>query len=226
MNQLELKLQELKDQTIDTMHLVRSQLARAKDCYINLDRSLAREIIHYENRVNATELSIDRDCEKLLALYRPVAIDLRFVLATIRINGHLERIGDHAYGVAKYVLYLEHPFEEELLQKIRFREMFDTAISMIDDAIHSFNFEDTNLARWVFGKDATLNSINNDVGPVIVEYCKANPDRIEDYLYLFSIMRKIERIGDLAKNVAEETIFYLEAKVLRHADKKIIEDKH
>ena len=134
--------------------------------------------------------------------------------------GHLERIGDHAYGVAKYVYILQTPYEEELLQRIRFREMFDTAISMIDDAIHAFNFEDTKLARWVFGKDSTLNDINMNAGAVITEYCKLYPENIERYLFLFSTMRKIERVGDLAKNVAEETIFFIEAKVLKHQAKK------
>lgn len=220
MSQLDIKLQELKDQTIDTMHLVRSQLAKAKEAFLLMDVSLAQEVRHYENRVNASELSIDKDCEKIFALYHPVAVDLRFVIATLKIIGHLERIGDHAYGIVKYVPLVVEPYEEDLLQQVRIREMFDTAISMLDDSIHAFNFEDTKLARWIFGKDVTLNAINLASTQIISDYCRRYPQNIERYLQLFSAMRKIERVGDLAKNVAEETIFFIEAKVLKHKPKE------
>lgn len=220
MKLLDIKLRELKDQTIETMRLVRSQLAKAKDAFLELDTGLAQEIIHYENRVNASEISVDKDCERIFALFNPVAADLRFVLATLKINTQIERIGDHAYGIANYTLELAKPYEEELLKKVRFREMFETAISMLDDAIHAFNFEDTRLARWVFGKDATLNEINKELAGRISEHLLAHPEDTERCLYLFSMMRKLERVGDLAKNIAEETIFFIEAKVLKHKDRK------
>lgn len=214
-----MKIQELKDQTIDTMHLVRSQLAKSQEAFLHMDVTLAQEVIHYENRVNASELAVDRECEKIFALYHPVAVDLRFVLASMKIINHLERIGDHACGIARTVTDLKKPYETELLEQLRFREMFDTGISMLDDAVHAFNFEDTKLARWIFGKDVTVNSINSDAGRIIGDFCRHNPNNVEHYLYLFSTMRKIERVGDLAKNIAEETIFFIEAKVLKHKSK-------
>lgn len=216
MTQLEIKLQELKDATIETMYLVRGQMSKAKDAFVNVDSSLASEVIHYENRVNATELSIDKDCEKVLALYHPVAADLRFVIATLRMNGHLERIGDHSYGIAKTVLQMDKPYDDELLERLRFKEMFDTAISMIDDAIHAFNFEDTQLARWIFGKDSTLNEINKVAWDLLALECAKQPENAKMLMLLFSTMRKVERMGDLAKNVAEETIYFIESKVLKH----------
>jgi phosphate transport system protein len=219
MTHLEAELQRLKDQVIDMMYLVRNQLLKTKEALTSLDKDLAREIMHYETRVNATELSIDKDCEKILALFNPVAIDLRFVIASLKVNTQLERIGDHAEAMSSYVVILEEPYEEELLQELRFREMFDTVLSMIDDAIHAFNFENTKLARWVFGKDATTNEINRSAPEIITRYCRKYPDRIDTYLLLFSAIKKIERIGDLAKNIAEETIFYTEAKVLKHNQK-------
>lgn len=219
MKLLDIKLRELKDQTIECMHLVRSQLAKSREAFLKLDTSLAQEVIHYESRVNAAEIGVDKDCERIFALFNPVAADLRFVLATLKINTQIERIGDHAYGIATYSLELKERYDEELLKAVRFGEMFETAISMIDDAIHAFNFEDTRLARWVFGKDATINEINREVAHVIGQYCKEYPDNVEKYLYLFSLMRKIERVGDLAKNIAEETIFFIEAKVLKHKGK-------
>lgn len=219
MKHLEQELRRLKDQVIDTMYLVRNQLHKTKEAFTEHDQDLAREIRHYETRVNANELSIDRDCENILALHSPVAIDLRFVIASLKVNTQLERMGDHADAIAGYVLKLEEGYDEELLQKLRFNEMFDTVLSMIDDAIHAFNFENTKLARWVFGKDATANEINRDADKIIAEYVRKNPEKIEKYLLLFSVIKKIERVGDLAKNVAEETIFYTEAKVLKHQKK-------
>jgi phosphate transport system protein len=219
MKHLEQELRRLKDQVIDTMYLVRNQLHKAKEAFTEHDQDLAREVRHYETRVNANELSIDRDCENILALHSPVAIDLRFVIASLKVNTQLERMGDHADAIAGYVLKLDGPYDEELLKKLRFKEMFDTVLSMIDDAIHAFNFENTKLARWVFGKDATANEINRDADIIIAEYVRKNPEKIEKYLLLFSVIKKIERVGDLAKNVAEETIFYTEAKVLKHKKK-------
>lgn len=227
MTHLESELQRLKDQIIDMMYLVRNQLLKTKEAFIELDKDLAREIIHYENRVNATELSIDRDCENILALFNPVAIDLRFVIASLKVNTQLERMGDHAEAISRYVLRLKEPYEEELLKELRYKEMFDTVLSMIDDAIHAFNFENTKLARWVFGKDATANEINFNAPAIIAKYIQKSPDKIEKYLLLFSTIKKIERVGDLAKNIAEETIFYTEAKVMKHKLKKdgILEKK-
>ena len=218
--QLESELQRLKDQVIDMMYLVRNQLLKSKEAFITLDKDLAREIIHYETRVNATELSIDKDCEKILALFNPVAIDLRFVIASLKVNTQLERMGDHAEAMAKYVLVLDKPYEKDLLKDVRFVEMFDTVLSMIDDAIHAFNFENTKLARWVFGKDATVNEINETTPKLIANYAQKHPKKIDKYLLLFSTIKKIERIGDLSKNIAEETIFYTEAKVLKHQKKQ------
>lgn len=213
------ELRRLKDQVIDMMYLVRNQLHKSKEAFLNMDQDLAREIIHYESRVNATELSIDRDCENILALHNPVAIDLRFVIATLKVNTQLERMGDHADAIAHHVIKLGEPYEPQLIEELRFKEMFDTVLSMIDDAIHAFNFENTKLARWVFGKDATANDINHLAGDVISRYCALNQDNIPKYLLLHSVIKKIERVGDLAKNVAEETIFYTEAKVMKHQKK-------
>lgn len=219
MTHLEQELQRLKNQVIDMMYLVRNQLHKAKEAFVNHDIDLAREIRHYETRVNATELSIDKDCENILALHSPVAIDLRFVIASLKVNTQLERMGDHADAIASYVLKLDGPYEPELLEAMRFREMFDTVLSMIDDAIHAFNFENTKLARWVFGKDATANEINREAASLIGDFINHTPDKTYNYLLLFSVIKKIERVGDLAKNIAEETIFYTEAKVLKHNKK-------
>src|SRR5579862_941297 len=104
MAQLEVQLGLLKQEVINMWSLVRSQLIKAQTSLINFDKDLAREVILKERRVNGYELKIDRDCENIFALLTPVAIDLRFVLAVLKINSNLERIGDIAEGVAKYIV--------------------------------------------------------------------------------------------------------------------------
>jgi phosphate transport system protein len=98
--------------------------------------------------------------------------------------------------------------------------MVETVLSMIDDAIHAFNFENTKLARWIFGKDATINEINKAAFHVITSMVKKDPSDIELLLIMSSTIRKLERVGDLVKNIAEETVFYTEARVLKHKNKK------
>src|SRR5476649_2205413 len=104
MTQIETEITALKKELVSMWMLVQSQLNKAKDAMTNFDKDLAREVLVKEKRVNSFELKIDRDCENIFALYCPVAIDLRFLLAALKINTNLERIGDIAEGIAKYII--------------------------------------------------------------------------------------------------------------------------
>lgn len=220
MTHLETELAQLGQAISDMIRLTESQLNRAKSAIQNNDAEVAEEILARENRLNAMELSIDRDCENIFAIFQPVATDLRYVLSMLKINADLERMGDHAAGMAKYILNLESAFDKELLKTLRFEEMFDLALSMVADVRTGIEEENTNFARKVFAKDATINKINADASKIIAKYITANPENAKSAMFLFSTIRKIERIGDLTKNIAEDLIFYLEAKVLKHSKKK------
>ncbi len=219
MNQLEREIELLKGNVQEMMRMVRTQFEKSEESFSTQDNALAEEVRSNERRINAMELKIDRDCENILALFTPVAIDLRFVMACFKINSDLERLGDNADGVAKYILTKEGAVEDELLEELRFHEMFNAALTMLSNVEEAFTKEDTKLARKIFQEDKVVNEIN-EAAPVIVEkYLKAAPENVHNYLYLLSIIRKLERVGDLAKNIAEETIFYIEAKVLKHSKK-------
>ena len=196
--------------------LVRSQLKKTKDAIQHFDKDLAREVIMREKRVNAFELKIDRDCENIFALYSPVAVDLRFVLAVLKINNNLERIGDIAEGISRYIVEAEQPFDLELLERTRLNEMYENSIEILIDALDAFDKEDTTMARAIFKKDAILNEINSTANQVIGEIIKENMDYVHELLFILSTIRRLERVGDQCTNIAEETIFYLEAKVLKH----------
>lgn len=217
MKQLENELQSLKLELVSMWFLVESQLKKSKLALVNFDRDLAREVVMKEKRVNAFELKLDRDCEDIFALYCPVAIDLRFLLAVLKINNNLERIGDIAEGICKYVIEANGDFDGMVNSKTEMITMFDESINILADTRIAFEKEDTILARSVFKKDETLDRINTNSMARVKEIIRENPDVIDDALYVLSIIRKLERVGDQAKNIAEEIIFYIEAKVLKHS---------
>ncbi|MCW3105410.1 MAG: Phosphate-specific transport system accessory protein PhoU [Bacteroidetes bacterium] len=219
MSHLDSELQQLKAETIKMWTLVNNQLRKGKEALINLDKDLAREVILSERRVNAYELKLDRDCENIFALFNPVAVDLRCVLAVLKINNNLERTGDIVEGIAKFVTNVDHNFDKQVLEITRAVEMYEAAINMMDDVLDAFDKENTAIARKVFLQDELLDDINLKANAAIAGYIRSNPENIESALYLLSIIRKLERVGDQAKNMAEEIIFYIEAKVLKHRSK-------
>jgi phosphate transport system protein len=219
MAQIESELQLLKTEAINMWSLVNSQLSKARQAFLTFDKDLAREVVLKEKRVNGSELKIDRDCENIFALFCPVAIDLRFLLAVLKINSNLERIGDIAEGIAKYIIDAEAPFTKELLEVTRILPMYEESVNMLEDTQSAFEKEDTILARGVFKKDDFLDNVNKASHNVLEKYVHEHPEDLSQALWLLSIIRKLERVGDQAKNIAEEIIFYLEAKVLKHRHK-------
>src|SRR6201999_2478605 len=167
MAQLESELQLLKTEAVNMWSLVNSQLSKARQAFITNDKDLAREVVLKEKRVNGSELKIDRDCENIFALFCPVAIDLRFLLAVLKINSNLERIGDIAEGIAKYIIDAEAHFSKELLDATRILPMYEEAVNMLVDTQDAFEKEDTILARGVFKKDDFLDDINRQSHKVL-----------------------------------------------------------
>ncbi|HEY5465035.1 MAG TPA: phosphate signaling complex protein PhoU [Hanamia sp.] len=216
MTQFEVEIQDVKSEVINMWQLVLSQLTKAKEAMLAFDKDLAREVMAREKRVNALELKIDRDCENIFALYCPVAIDLRFLLAVLKINTNLERIGDIADGIARYIAYSPVKFNTGFLESSRLIEMYNGSISILSDTQASFEFENTILARTIFSRDDVLDTINKKADDNIAKYIHEDLNNINEALNILSIIRKLERVGDQSKNIAEEIIFYVEAKVLKH----------
>lgn len=220
MTHLDTELQLLKSEIISEWNLVISQLNKTQDALQRFDKDLAREVVLNEKRVNSYELKVDRDCENIFALYNPVAVDLRFALAVLKINNNLERTGDIAEGIGKFIVVTDSPFDKNLLDVAQVVKMFDVATAMLTEVLTAFEKEDTALARSVFKQDEVLDNINLNANSVIAEFIRKNPDKLEQALYILSTIRKLERVGDQAKNIAEEIIFYVEAKVLKHKKDK------
>ncbi|MFN3403288.1 MAG: phosphate signaling complex protein PhoU [Cytophagaceae bacterium] len=221
MNLLETELGELKSKLIDMTQLVNEQLEKAITAFFSFDKDLAKEVLKNEKRVNGAELLIDAKSEHILALFNPVAIDLRFVVASLKMVSDLERIGDNAKGISQFIINCETPYEKELIKNLRFKEMTSTALEMLTILTESFENDDTKLARTLFSKDEVLDEINVNANQVITEYLKNtnDPDKILQAIYFLSVIRKMERVGDYITNIAEEIIFYVKAKVVRHKKK-------
>ena len=136
-------------------------------------------------------------------------------------NSHLESIGDSAKGIAKFVLEMEKKFDDELLNELGLHRMYELADSMIEDNVRSLRSDDTSQARLVFSKDVEVDNLNRQATAIIANHLSKVPSAdITALLNLVSIIRRIERVGDLSSNIAEEIIFYLEAKVLKHEKEK------
>ncbi|WP_183579269.1 phosphate signaling complex protein PhoU [Mucilaginibacter sp. X5P1] len=216
MTPLENEITALKKELISMWILVQSQLNKAKDAMLQFDKDLAREVLVKEKRVNSFELKIDRDCENIFALHCPVAIDLRFLLAALKINTNLERIGDIAASIAKYVVDSSVNFDLAAMESTSMIRMYEEAVNILIDTRTAFEKEDTVLARSIFKRDDVLDAINDNAATTVAEVIKANIESMPEALYILSIIRKLERVGDQSKNIAEEIIFYVEAKILKH----------
>jgi phosphate transport system protein len=217
---IESELGLLRKEVNEMWTLVYNQLDRAGEAVLTFDRELAGQVKVRERRVNAFELKIDSDVEDIIALYNPVGIDLRFVLAVLKINSNLERLGDFAEGIVRFVLDSEEPIlDAELLRRLRLEEIVAEVLSMLEITKRALNEESMELATSVFTKDNLVDEINANVASVLVGYLKEHPDNLLTCLNLVSVFRKLERAGDHITNIAEEIVFFIDAKVLKHSGK-------
>ena len=220
MTHLEEELVQLKEELTAMGEMVTNQLEKTRQALLEFDKDLASEIVATEKRVNARELKIDRDCENIFALYNPVAMDLRLVLAVLKINNNLERTGDIAEGIAKFIINADSPFHPDLLEKTEILRMYDETHSIQEDVLVAFSNDDSKLARSIFRRDESIDKINNNAHHAVSSYIKEHPERLDEALYILSMIRKLERVGDHCKNIAEEIIFNVEARVVKHKSTK------
>ena len=213
---VENELLAIKEEVNDMWLLVRQQLENAFNALRNNDDDLANSVASREKRVNAFELKIDSDIEDFIALYNPVAVDLRFALAMLKINNNLERIGDYADSIARFVARNNLTEEDkQLFNVLELKEMYDQVLHMFSTTHKALENSDASLAKSVIDKDDLLDSLNQKALDKLAEYAKNNPSAIRFCLEIAAILRKLERTGDHIINLAEETVFYIDAEVLK-----------
>jgi len=217
MKHTEKELINIRDEVNQMWLLVMSQLEKSKEAILNNDIELAREVISREKRVNTFELKIDSDCENYIALYNPVAIDLRLILSLIRIGSTLERIGDFAEGIARHVFEDDcTPLTQKLGGELQLETMFSTLITMLSDSYVALEKENSKLSGKILGLDEIVDKLYAKAIKVLTVYLQENTSDIECGLKTMVLIRKLERIGDHCSNIVEEIVFYLDAKVLKH----------
>lgn len=223
---VESELSQLRHEVDQMWTLVYNQMEQARDAVLNLDRTIAQQIIVRERRVDAFELKIDSDVEDFIALYTPVAVDLRFTLSMLKINGDLERIGDYADGIARFVRDCNmETLDQDLMEKLQVDTMFSVVLKMLGDLQQALRDEDPVKATSVLSQDDQLDRINKASAGILAEYATAHPEAIPFCLGFGGVFRKLERTGDHLTNIAEEIVFYIDAKVLKHTGSRK-EDKH
>ncbi len=220
MSMIEHEIQLLKSEIVDMWKLVSEQLRDSMITLLKMDKQLASETVATEKQVNAMELKIDRSCESIFALHNPVANDLRLVLALLRINYNLEKIGDIAASIAKFVKKNQGYEYTPLIEATHVLQMFEEARDLLDDVRVAFEKEDVQLAINIFKRDKSLNELNKTARNVIINEIKKDPEHVEELLKMLSVIRKLERAGDQSKSIAEEIIFFIEAKIVKHGHKK------
>lgn len=214
---VENELQTIKNEVNEMWTLVYQQLSDAYQAVLNADTSLADKVAAREKRVNAFELKIDSDIEDFIALYNPVAVDLRFALAMLKINNNLERIGDYADSIARFVIRTQlKPENKVLFSDLQIHEMFDTVLAMLNTTYEALQKQDLAMAKSVFEKDEVLDVLNQNAINALAVHATEHPEDIKLCLETAGIFRKLERAGDHINNLAEETIFYIDAEVLKH----------
>lgn len=215
---IETELQNIRKESLQMWTLVYEQFSTVCEALTKGDKEKAWDVLLREKRVNASELKLDCDVEDFLVLYNPVAVDLRFVLAMYKINSDLERIGDFAENIARFVIKHDgETVDADLLKKLRYEEMVTQVLDMLETSKKAMEHDDLKLANSIFAMDNAVDEINASVTSVLAEYVKAHPDKVELALDLKSVFLRIERAGDHVTNLAEEIVFYIDAEVLKHS---------
>jgi phosphate transport system protein len=210
----ESEMQELKNQLLTMAGLVESQIHGALQALIHRSEAEARNVIAFDVQINDLQIEIDERCLKILATQTPVAVDLRFIAATMKINSDLERMGDQAVNIAENTLKcLDQPPLKPLIDLPR---MAALAEDMTRDALDAFVRRDAELARDVLLRDDVIDDLKDQIFRELLTYMMADPSTIERALSLILISRNLERVADHATNIAEDVIFLVEAKDVRH----------
>ncbi len=187
---------------------------RSIEALQRLDDVLAREVVAEDTLIDRMEIELDERCVRLLALQQPLARDLRFITAALKITNDLERVGDHAVNIAQGVLRISgQPLLKPLVDIPRMARL---SSGMLHDSLDAFVRQDAETARRLCRSDDEVDALNHQVFRELVSYMVEDPTTITRAMELILVARNLERVADLATNVAEEVVFIAEARVIKH----------
>jgi phosphate transport system protein len=208
------ELEALKQRLLVMGGLAEERTSAAVRALVQRDMRLLDEVLRGDEPINQLHIEIDNRAFTLLALHQPMAIDLRAIVSALKINTDLERVGDLAVNIAEAtVRYLRYPPVKPLMD---LPQMARIAEGMLRDALDAFVRRDTELAQHVLNEDDALDALKTQIFRELLTYMLQDPATIEPALDLILVSRHLERIGDHATNVAEDVIFMVLAKDVRH----------
>ncbi|MGA2324169.1 MAG: phosphate signaling complex protein PhoU [Sedimentisphaerales bacterium] len=211
---LQREIENLKKKLLTLSVRVEATVREATLSIENRDYELAQKIIQNDPRIDKMEVGIEEDCLKILALHQPVAIDLRFIVAVLKINNELERIGDLAVNIAERSAFLsKHPPVGFSLGLI---EMVDKVQEMLKHSLDALIGLSSSLAQEVCASDDAVDAMNRQMYIKIQDAIRNNPEHMESLIHLLSVSRHLERIADHATNIAEDIIYMVEGQIARH----------
>ncbi len=214
MRRLEEQLEEVRKRLLEMSALVEAAVYRSVQSLVEKDEALARQVLENESRINQMEIEIDELATRLLALQQPMAVDLRFLTAAIKINNDLERMGDLAVNITERSLDLMHqPLVKPLID---IPQMAKLAESMVRKSLDAFVKRDADLARSVLVSDDAVDQLRDDVYRELVTYMQKDPSTVRQCLDLVFVARNLERVADHATNIAEDVVFLVEGVDVRH----------
>ncbi len=211
---IEHQIQQLKQLILRFGTIVEESINRSNIALFMKDVALARRVMDNDSEIDRMEVEVEEECLKILALYQPVAADLRFVVAVLKINNDLERIGDLASNIAKRVAQLENTGPYELPREIPL--MAKQAEEMVKKSLDAVVNGDPDLARLIREEDDVVDAGRQTVRKLMMEQIKQNPESVESLLRINSVSKHLERIADMATNIAEDVIYMVEGEIVRH----------
>ena len=211
---IERQLESLKERILRLGTLVEEAISKSITALINRDTGLAQRVIVNDSEIDAMEVEVEEECLKILALYQPVAADLRFVVAVLKINNDLERMGDLAHNIAKRVMQLQGGDPYDLPPEIR--TMATQAQEMVRQCLDAVVKRDPTLARQVREEDDIVDEGRQRIQRRVMQGIKEHPENVENLLRINSVAKHIERIADMATNIAEDVVYMVEGDIVRH----------
>jgi phosphate transport system protein len=216
------ELEALQGRLLEMGGLAEERVRAAVQGLVARDASLFGKVLHGDEPINQLHIEVDNRCFRLLALHQPMATDLRAIVAAVKINTDLERVGDLAVNIAEAgVRYISHPPVKQLID---IPQMGGIAQTMLRDSLDAFVKRDTALAHQVLNEDDRLDSLKTQVFRDLLTYMLKDQSTVEASLDLILVSRHLERIGDHATNIAEDVIFMVSALDVRHHPPAPVED--
>ena len=217
------ELQALKDDLLEMGGRAEAVIQKAIEALKHRDVRLAEEAIEDDRAIDRLEIDVDERCVSLLALRQPMAVDLRFITAALKIANDLERVGDHAVNIAGSAQRLAA--EPPLKPLVDIPRMADLAASMLREGLDAFVSRNSRLARELVKRDDEVDALNLQVFRELVSFMIEDPKTITRAMDLILVARNLERVADLATNIAEEVVFIAEARIIKHhIDERVGDD--